>query len=91
MGVSEKAKKMAKMYRKSMRNVVSVNELREGTWRKMRLEKAVSEGKMPLGLSGGSFTFNLEVQAEFHRCRRGLSRGSFTLDLRAAAQQRGKR
>jgi len=36
---------MDKMYHKSMRNVVSVNELREGTWRKMRLEKAVSEGE----------------------------------------------
>ena len=42
---------------------------------------------MPPGLSGGSFTFNLEVQAEFHRCRRGLSRRSFTLDLRAAARK----
>ena len=36
-GVSGKAKKMTTMYHKSMRNIFSVNELRQGAGRKTRL------------------------------------------------------
>lgn len=58
------------MYHKSMRNVSSGNELREGAWQNKRVVKTVSEGKMPPARPGSIPAILLPVSSQKVNLRR---------------------